>query len=137
MKSAMFGICVLIVMSAGSTVKAQCGCGVSYPAYHSSPAPVHSHYAPPRTLPAPVTSSSVAYVNKLATPVPRANYTLNYAVHLTDGRILLSDFVPPGHTVRGIESQTGVGGRRLNTSSMSGGPISVTDPATNSTIATF
>lgn len=139
MKSATFGLCVLLVVCAGSTAKAQCGCGGSVPSYHAHPAPMApSHYAP-HSLPRPmsgISSSSVAYVNKLATPVPRSNYTLNYAVHLTDGRILLSDFLPPGQTVRGIESQTGSGGRRLNTNS-SGGLISVIDPANNSTVATF
>ena len=146
MKSASLGICVLMVMCAGTSAKAQCSCGASYaaPVSYASPAPVRSYYsapaAPRMSTPSMSTSlspSSVAYVNKLATPVPRANYSLNYAVHLTDGRILLSDFLPPGHTVRGIESQSGAGGRRLTTSSQAGGAIAVIDPSTNANVATF
>ncbi len=140
MKSASLGLCMLIVMCAGASAKAQCGCGASVPTYYAPSAPVHSHYrppAPPRSYPgATMGGSTIAYVNKLATPVPRANYTLNYAVHLTDGRILLSDFLPPGQTVRGIESQSGAGGRRLNTAN-TGSNITVTDPSTNSTVVVF
>ena len=136
MKNAAFGFCALLVMCVGGTVNAQCGCGASHATYHQ-PAMTSYHPLPPAPRPTGISSSTVAYVNKLAMPVPRANYTLNYAVHLTDGRILLSDFVPPGHVVRGIESQTGAGGRRLNASSLPTGAINVTDPTNNSTVATF
>ncbi len=96
MKYASFGICLLAIVCIGSSVKAQCGCSMPAPAYPVYQAPMPSHYAPmasaTRTLPPPVASrpmgnARIAFVNKLATPVPRANYTLNYAVHLTDGRI--------------------------------------------------
>ncbi len=135
MKSFTVSLWVLIVMCAGSAVNAQCGCGGGY-----RPAPVVSHYAPPPVSPVvrpSMSPSSIAYVNKLATPVPRANYTLNYAIHLTDGRVLLSDFLPPGYTVRGIESQTGAGGRRLSTSGQPTGSMAIIDPNNNSTIAVF
>lgn len=158
MKSATLGLCALIVVCAGSAAKAQCGCGASYPSYPSYPAyqpsyPAYpsSHSAPGHypqasypqpALPAPrptgnMGPANIAYVNKLATPVARSNYTLNYAVHLTDGRILLSDFLPAGQTVRGVETQSGTGGRRLNASNTAGGTITVVDPANNSTVANF
>ncbi len=51
-------------------------------------------------LPAPVVSrapATVAFVNQLENPIQRQNYTLNYAIHLTDGRVLLSDVLPKGY----------------------------------------
>lgn len=150
MKYASLVLCVLIVLGVGASAKAQCNCGMSVPYYappvhmHSYPPahvhnypPAHVNVAPPPRYPGtPMAGSTVAYVNKLATPVPRGNYSLNYAVHLADGRILLSDFLPPGHTARGIETQSGIGTRRLNAAKQ-GATISVTDPVDNSTVATF
>ncbi len=91
-----------------------------------------SHVAPPIRQYSP---SSIAYVNKLSEPVSRGTYSLNHAIHLTDGRVLLTDFLPSGHTVRGTEYRSGSGGRKMIASPSGTGGIRVSDPHSNQVIA--
>jgi len=84
---------------------------------------------------APRAPANVAFVNRLATPVNRGSYVLTYAVHLTDGRILLTDFMPSGHSVSGTEYRTG--GRRVAARVAESGRIIVRDPQSDEPIATF
>ncbi len=89
----IFVMAALSVMLVSSVASAQCGCGapvVYQPAVRVAPMPM----AASMPLPAPVVSrapATVAFVNQLENPIQRQNYTLNYAIHLTDGRVLLSD----------------------------------------------
>jgi len=129
--------------SMAGAAQAQCGCGA--PAYapvmqtRMMPAPVYM--APPAysvpAAPAPSYGpASISYVNKLATPIQRPNYILNYAIHLTDGRVLLSDFLPSGYQAQGIENQVS-SQRKLDVSLNGDSAVTVRDPQTNSTVATF
>ena len=134
-----------LALMAGAA-QAQCNCGAtSYAApVRMMPAPMAPAPMAPTTLPAPAMTvpapttgpASIKYINKLIDPVPRANYTLNYAIHLTDGRILLSDFLPSGYQTQGSEYAPG-SQRRLQVSVDGGNSVTVRDPQSNSTVATF
>lgn len=79
---------------------------------------------------------TVSFVNKLAQPIDRGTYTLKYAIHMSDGRILLADFLPRGQTIRGTETRSS-GGRKLATSIGSYGAVTVKDPDSSQVIAQF
>jgi hypothetical protein len=133
MKKFVVGLCVAGLVSLSGSARAQCGC--SAPTYMSYAPPVH---APVVVAPRPVTptsTSSIAYVNRLVEPLVRPNYTLLYAVHLTDGRVLLTEVVPRGFNVSGTESR--LNGRKVNAADIGNGQVKVTDPITNQMIATF
>ncbi len=146
MKTSAIAFLGLALMA--SAAQAQCGCGVpSYvPVMPVRAMPVAPAYLPPATYSAPIPTysaqmpssgpASVAYVNKLTNPIPRPNYTLNYAIHLTDGRVLLSDFLPSGYQVQGTEYSSG-GQRKLDVSLAGDNSVTVRDPQSNATVTTF
>ena len=142
MKTSAIALLGLALMAGAA--QAQCGCGM--PSY--APAPVRMMPAPmpaaPAYLPAPPVSkpsqslgpAQISFINKLINPVPRANYTLNYAIHLTDGRVLLSDFLPSGYQAQGSEYAPG-SQRKLDVSVTGDNSVMVRDPQSNMTVATF
>ncbi len=146
MKTAAIAFLGLALMAGAA--HAQCGCGVpTYaPVAPMRPMPMTPAYMPPPTYSAPTPSysaqrssfgpASVAYINKLTNPIPRQNYTLNYAIHLTDGRVLLSDFLPSGYQVQGTEYSSG-GQRKLDVSLAGDNSVTVRDPQSNTTVTTF
>ena len=104
MKSVILGLGLMGLMIFSKSAEAQCGCGIHYaPITYVTPvysAPVYSApIAPPSQ-----TISSVSYVNRLANPIDRGTYSLSYAVHLTNGRVLFTDYIPSGHIIRGTEA---------------------------------
>ncbi|MGN6133406.1 MAG: hypothetical protein ACTHOU_02855 [Aureliella sp.] len=162
MKASAVALCVLSFVLPGSSVWAQCGCGgmiypppisyapmsyaspMGYPLPVGTPQPGYSttNYLPGQMLPqqrtagyAPQAPGSVAFVNRLSPPVSRGTYTLNYAVHLSDGRILLTDFLPAGYQATGSEYIAG--GRRVQGTINPNGMVVVRDPQSNATIATL
>lgn len=157
MKASTIGLCVLGFLGLAlvpQSVQAQCCspqpaqaqcCSAGYSAGYYAP----QAYAPMMAAPmahAPMVAApmaqqnygpaTVAYVNRLGAPINRGTYSLMYAIHLTDGRILLSDFVPNGHTVRGTEHRM-TGGRKVAAAVNETGSVTVKDPLSNQTIATF
>ncbi len=144
MKTFVVGLCVVGLVSLSGSARAQCGCSgpahISYAAAVHAPAVVHSTrpsvvVAPRPVLPAPASAGNISYVNRLTEPIVRPNYTLFYAVHLTDGRVLLTEVVPRGYNVSGTEFRSN--GRKVNAADIGSGQIRVTDPTTNQMIATF
>ncbi len=135
MKKFVVGLCVAGLVSLSGSARAQCGC--SAPTYVPYAPPVHAPVvvAPRPVAPAQPSTTSIAYVNRLAEPLVRPNYTLLYAVHLTDGRVLLTEVVPRGFNVSGTESR--LNGRKVNAADIGNGQVRVTDPITNQMIATF
>lgn len=145
MKTSVIGLCILGFATLSGSVQAQCGCGsshraptVSYrtvaPRPHSAP----MSYAAPMTHSASMAPGSISYVNKLDSPVDRGTYSLLYAAHLSDGRLLYTDSVPSGFTVRGTESYrsgSNRSGRKAIVNVGADGSLSVNDPATNQVIA--
>jgi len=142
MKTLVLGLCVVGLISLSGSARAQCGC--SGPAYMSYATPVHATVVVQQARPpavvvprpvAPGSDANISYVNRLTEPIVRPKYTLLYAVHLTNGRVLLTEVVPRGHQVSGTESRSN--GRKVNASDVGNGQIRVTDPTTNQMIATF
>lgn len=132
MKALTLGLCALGFFFLTNSVYAQCGCGsLSYATPVAMPM---TSYAPMQPT-MPRSPGSVSYVNQLTQPIDRGTYTLKYAIHLTDGRVLLADALPPGLTVRGMEYQSG--GRKMVTSFAGDGAITVTDPQSSQVVATF
>ncbi|MDX1925212.1 MAG: hypothetical protein SFV81_01760 [Pirellulaceae bacterium] len=130
-----FCVCALGFFFLQNSASAQCGCV-------SQAVPVVVRHMPVQTLPAPVMAlptprpvGNVAYVNQLAQPIDRGNHTLKYAIHLTDGRILLSDYLPRGQAIRGTEHQSG--GRRMTVAIGGNGAVTVKDPANSEVVAVF
>jgi len=78
-------------------------------------------------------AGSISYVNKLDSPVDRGTYSLLYAVHLSNGRMLYTDSLPSGFTVRGTEPYRS--GRKANVNLGGDGSLKINDPATNQVIA--
>ncbi len=144
MKVLVFTFLGLALMA--TAAQAQCGCGtpVYAPVMQTRMMPAPTYMAPPvhhshNAHAAPATSygpASISYVSKLANPIPRANYTLNYAIHLTDGRVLLSDFLPSGYQVQGVEDQVS-SQRKMDVSLNGDNSVMVRDPQSNSPVATF
>jgi hypothetical protein len=140
MKTLVLGLCFVGFIGLSGSASAQCGCSGTVYVPYSPPvyAPVVVQKARPSTTVAPRTvtsSSSISYVNRLSEPLVRPDYTLLYAVHLNDGRVLLTEVVPRGYTVSGTEFRSS--GRKVNASDMGSGRVKVTDPVTNQMIATF
>ena len=142
MKTLVLGLCVIGFVSISSSARAQCGC--SGHAYMSYAPPVHApivmQQSHPSTVMAPrpaspASAGNISYVNRLTEPLVRPNYTLLYAVHLTDGRVLLTEVVPRGYEISGTESRSN--GRKVNASDIGNGQIRVTDPTTNQMIVKF
>ena len=136
----------LALVSMAGAAQAQCGCAgpVYAPVVQTRmlPPPAPVYVAPPvhsaPMAPAPSYGpASISYINKLANPIQRPNYMLNYAIHLTDGRVLLSDVLPSGYQVQGVENQAVSGQRRLSVSMSGNNAVTVRDPQTNSTVAIF
>ena len=132
-------VCALGFILLQNSASAQCGCGAysaptvmrQMPAY-TMPAytmPARTHASAPRS------PGSISYVNELSQPIDRGSYVLRYAIHLTDGRILLSDFLPRGQAIRGVEYQSR--GRKMVAGIGGNGAVTVTDPTNNSVVATF
>ena len=137
MKTSVFGLCILGLAAMSGSAQAQCGCR---PSYHSAPmsysAPM-SHSAP-MTRSAPMTqsvSSTVSYVNKLDTPVDRGTYSLLYAVHMSNGQLLYTEFLPNGFTARGTEAFRS--SRKARTDMGADGRLVVNDPSSQQIIAIF
>ena len=139
MKTLLVGLCVVGLVSLSGSARAQCGC--SGRAYMSPAPPVHApvvmQQSHPSTVmaPRPASAGNISYVNRLTEPLVRPNYTLLYAVHLTDGRVLLTEVVPRGYEVSGTESRSN--GRKVNASDIGNGQIRVTDPTTEQMIVKF
>ncbi|MCY2973983.1 MAG: hypothetical protein NTW52_04855 [Planctomycetota bacterium] len=135
MKTFVVGLCLVGLFSLSGSARAQCGC--SGPAHISYAPAVHAPVAvaPRPVAPAPASAANISYVNRLTEPIVRPNYTLLYAVHLTDGRVLLTEVVPRGHNVSGTEFRST--GRKVNAADIGNGQVRVTDPTTNQMIATF
>jgi hypothetical protein len=135
MKTFAVGLCFVGLVGLSGSARAQCGC--SGPAYMSYAPAVHAPVvvAPRPVAPAQASAAKILYVNRLVEPLVRPNYTLLYAVHLADGRVLLTEVVPRGFNVSGTESR--LNGRKLNAADIGNGQIRVTDPMTNQMIATF
>lgn len=143
MKISMTGLCVLGFAFLTGSAQAQCGCSTSsyvpmtyttrvVPMMHSAPVSVM-----PGTIPAPMHSASpasgISYVNKLSTPMDRGSYMLHYAVHLNNGQVLYTEYLPQGYTARGTE--VGRSGRRVNADVGNDGMVNVNDPGTRQVIA--
>jgi hypothetical protein len=90
-------------------------------------------HSAPMVQPAPMTTGSILFVNKLSTPVDRGAYSLLYAVHLSNGRLLYTDVLPTGFTVRGTEAYRS--GQRANVNVAADGRLNVNDPVSNQVIA--
>jgi len=142
MKTLVVGLCVVGLVSLSGSARAQCGC--SGHANMSYAPPVHPpavmHQARPSTVVAPrpvspASAGNISYVNRLIEPLVRPSYTLLYAVHLTDGRVLLTEVVPRGYEVSGTEARSN--GRKVNASDIGNGQIRVTDPTTDQMIVNF
>ena len=136
----IFVLAALSVMVISSVASAQCGCGapVYQPMVRVAPAPYIAPAPLPMPAPMPVAPqgpAKVSYVNTLQTPIQRETYTLNYAIHLTDGRVLLADVLPKGYTATGTEPG-GYNGRKM-ISNQSPEALTVVDPANNQTVATL
>jgi hypothetical protein len=139
MKILMTGLCVIgFAFLAGST-HAQCGCSTSsyVPHCYSTRVVPMTYATPTMSMPATMHSTSpapgISYVNKLTTPLDRGSYMLQYAVHLNNGKVLYTEFLPQGYTAVGTES--GGNGRRVNASIGNNGMVNVNDPATQQVIA--
>jgi hypothetical protein len=139
MKISMTGLCVLGFAFLTSSAHAQCGCGSSYHVPHA-----YTTRVVPMTYSAPVTvmpstvraespASGISYVNKLATPLDRGVYQLNYALHLNNGKVLYTEYLPQGYSVAGTE--VGRNGRRVNADIGNDGMVNVNDPGTRQVIA--
>jgi hypothetical protein len=148
MKISLFGLCILGSALMAGSVQAQCGCGSSYYSYaaprtyvapvartvYAAPAPVaRSTYAAPMAASSTSPATAISFVNKLATPIDRGAYQLQYAVHLANGRILYTDYMPNGFEVSGTEQ--GGGSRRVNADIGNDGLVNVNDPASRQVIA--
>lgn len=143
MKTIVVGLCFFGFATLSEAVQAQCGCvstqyapmmrtvpmAYSAPMVHSMPL---THSAPV-VQPAAMTTGSVLFVNKLSTPVDRGAYSLLYAVHLSNGRLLYTDVLPTGFTVRGTEAYRS--GQRANVNVGTDGRLNVNDPVSNQVIA--
>ncbi len=137
MKTSVIGLCVFGFATLSGAVQAQCGCRSIRHAPMTYSAPM-SYAAPmvgsaPMTQSAPMAVGSISYVNKLDAPVDRGTYSLLYAVHLTNGRMLYTDVLPTGFSVRGTEAYRS--GRRANLNVGPDGRLSINDPASNQVIA--
>ena len=162
MKTFVFGLCIFGYTTLSGAVQAQCGCGstqyapmrqsapMSYsvprsyaaPMSYSSPksysTPMKSYSAPmsyssPMAQPASMASGTILFVNELIAPVDRGTYSLLYAVHLSNGRLLYTDSLPAGFNVRGTEAYRT--GQRATVNVGADGRLNVNDPVSNQVIA--
>jgi len=134
MKTSVIGLCIFGFATLSGTVQAQCGCRSNHhapTASYRTVAPMT--YSAPMTQSAPMAAGSISYVNKLDSPVDRGTYSLLYAVHLSNGRLLYTDSVPSGFSVQGTESYRS--GRKANVNVGADGRLNINDPATNQVIA--
>ena len=132
MKISMTGLCVLGFAFLTGSAQAQCGCSSSYyvpQAYTTRVVPMT--YAAPMHSTSP--ASGISYVNKLSTPLNRGSYMLHYAVHLNNGQVLYTEYLPQGYSVAGTEA--GRNGRRVNADIGNDGMVNVNDPGTRQVIA--
>ena len=147
MKTTVLGLGILACALMAGSAQAQC-CGAAMASHHSYATPSYStasyssasYAAPSYAAPAHSTTAGrarVAYVSKLAQPIQRGDRTLMYAIHLTNGKTLLSHFVPIGHNVQGVENFTP--GRLVSAtvSADSSGRLMVVDPTTNQPVTTL
>lgn len=84
---------------------------------------------------APRASGSISHVNRLTPALDRGTYLLNYAVHLNDGRILYTEFLPSGYSIAG--SEIGGAARKVSAAVGSPGLVNVADPVSGQMIATI
>lgn len=154
MKTFVFGLCIFGFTTLSGTVQAQCGCGstqyapvrqsvpMSYSAPRSYAAPMSysvpkSYSAPmyssPMAQPTSMASGTILFVNELSAPVDRGSYSLLYAVHLSNGRLLYTDSLPTGFSVRGTEAYRT--GQRATVNVAADGRLNVNDPVSNQVIA--
>ena len=140
MKTSIVGLCILGFAALSGTAQAQCGCCSSN---HTSTLPYRAvgartystpiNHSAPMTHSDPMAAGSISYVNKLDAPVNRGTFSLLYAVHLSNGRLLYTDSVPAGFDIRGTEPYGS--GRKANVNVGSDGRLNINDPATNQVIA--
>lgn len=135
MNALKFSVCALGFFFLQDSASAQCGCASRLVPVVVRQMPVQTLPAPVMALPTPRPVGSIAFVNELAQPIDRGTYTLKYAIHLTDGRILLSDYLPRGQAIRGTEQQSG--GRRMTAAIGGNGAVTVKDPTNSEVIAVF
>ena len=147
MKTSVFGLCILGLAALSGSAQAQCGCRSGYnsvPMSYSAPktysAPM-SHSAPmsysaPMSNPASVTrtiATAISYVNKLDTPMDRGTYSLLYAVHMSNGQVLYTDYLPSGFTARGTEAFRS--GRKAKIDMGTDGKLTINDASSQQAIA--
>lgn len=85
---------------------------------------------------APVTrtiATAISYVNKLDTPMDRGTYSLLYAVHMTNGQLLYTDYLPSGFTARGTEAFRS--GRKATMDIGADGRLTINDPSSQQAVA--
>ncbi|MCY2985986.1 MAG: hypothetical protein NTY15_20345 [Planctomycetota bacterium] len=139
MKILTTGLCVLGFAFLTGSAQAQCGCGTSsyVPRTYTTrvvpmtyPATIA---AMPTTMYSASPASGISYVNKLAAPLDRGSYVLHYAVHLNNGQVLYTEYLPQGYAVAGTEA--GRNGRRVSADIGNDGMVNVNDPGTRQIIA--
>ena len=129
MKTSVIGLCIFGLAAMSGSVQAQCGCRSGY---NSAPM---SHSAP-MSQSAPVTrtiATAISYVNKLDTPMDRGTYSLLYAVHMTNGQLLYTDYLPSGFTARGTEAFRS--GRKATMDIGADGRLTINDPSSQQAVA--
>ncbi len=139
MKISMTGLCVLGFAFLTGSAQAQCGCSTSshVPRTYTTRVVPMTYAAPVSAMQTAIHSASpasgISYVNKLSAPLDRGSYMLHYAVHLNNGQVLYTEYLPQGYTARGTE--TGRNSRRVNADIRNDGMVDVNDPGTRQVIA--
>lgn len=129
MKTSVFGLCILGLAALSGSAQAQCGCRSGY---NSAP----MSYSAPMSNSAPVTrtiATAISYVNKLDTPMDRGTYSLLYAVHMSNGQVLYTDYLPSGFTARGTEAFRS--GRKAKIDMGTDGKLTINDASSQQAIA--
>ncbi len=78
-------------------------------------------------------AAAISYVNKLDTPMDRGTYSLLYAVHMSNGQLLYTDYLPSGFTARGTEPFRS--GRKARIDMGTDSQLTIIDPSSQQTIA--
>ena len=135
MKLTVLGLAALATALFAGSAQAQC-CGAAVMSY-AQPVVSHPHHHAGTSAPYAISGTRVAYVSRLAQPIQRGDKTLAYAIHLTNGKTLLSHFVPVGHTVQGVENFTP--GRLVSAAIApdASGRMTVIDPTTSQPVTTL
>ena len=129
MKTSVIGLCIFGLAALSGAAQAQCGCRSGH---NSAP----MSYSAPMSNPAPVTrtiATAISYVNKLDTPKDRGTYSLLYAIHMSNGQVLYTDYLPSGFTARGTEAFRS--GRKAKIDVGTDGQLTINDPSSQQVIA--